>query len=68
MQFVQSIGLDQRPFHMFGASMGGNVAGVYAAHYPTHLSSLTLMCPAGNISSPLSHVMFQDEESNPEAF
>uniref|UniRef100_A0A3Q3WJV8 AB hydrolase-1 domain-containing protein n=1 Tax=Mola mola TaxID=94237 RepID=A0A3Q3WJV8_MOLML len=46
-QFVQSIGLDRRPFHLLGASMGGNVAGVYAAKYPSHLSGLTLMCPAG---------------------
>ncbi|XP_078105366.1 monoacylglycerol lipase abhd6-A-like [Sander vitreus] len=46
-QFVQSIGLDKRPFHLVGTSMGGNVAGVYAAHYPASLSSVTLVCPAG---------------------
>ncbi|XP_035009157.1 monoacylglycerol lipase abhd6-A [Hippoglossus stenolepis] len=46
-QFVQSIGLDKRPFHLVGISMGGNVAGVYAACYPAHLSSVSLMCPAG---------------------
>ncbi|KAF7642437.1 hypothetical protein LDENG_00257950, partial [Lucifuga dentata] len=46
-QFVQSIGLDRRRFHLAGTSMGGNVAGVYAALYPSHLSGLTLMCPAG---------------------
>ncbi|XP_070758312.1 monoacylglycerol lipase abhd6-A-like [Enoplosus armatus] len=46
-QFVQSIGLDKRPFHLVGTSMGGNVAGVYAARHPAHLSSATLICPAG---------------------
>ncbi|KAM7401648.1 hypothetical protein PAMP_016945 [Pampus punctatissimus] len=46
-QFVQSIGLDKRPFHLVGTSMGGNVAGVYAACYPAQLTSVTLMCPAG---------------------
>lgn len=46
-QFVQSIGLDKRPFHLVGTSMGGNVAGVYAAQYPTYLCSATLICPAG---------------------
>ncbi|KAM9410447.1 monoacylglycerol lipase abhd6-A-like [Pholidichthys leucotaenia] len=46
-QFVQSIGLDKQPFHLVGTSMGGNVAGVYAANHPAHLSSLTLVCPAG---------------------
>nr|XP_020486397.1 monoacylglycerol lipase ABHD6 isoform X2 [Labrus bergylta] len=46
-QFVQSIGLDKRPFHLIGTSMGGNVAGVYAAHHPADLCSVTLICPAG---------------------
>ncbi|KAG7495254.1 monoacylglycerol lipase ABHD6 [Solea senegalensis] len=46
-QFVQSIGLDKSPFHLVGTSMGGNVAGVYAARYPTYLSNVTLICPAG---------------------
>ncbi|XP_034020953.1 monoacylglycerol lipase abhd6-B-like [Thalassophryne amazonica] len=46
-QFVQSTGLNHRPFHLVGSSMGGNVAGVYAACYPAHLSALTLISPAG---------------------
>ncbi|OCT56902.1 hypothetical protein XELAEV_18004264mg [Xenopus laevis] len=46
-QFVESIGLNKKPFHLVGTSMGGNVAGVYAAQHPTHISSLTLICPAG---------------------
>lgn len=46
-QFVQSIGLDKTPFHLVGTSMGGNVAGVYAAQHPDVLCSITLMCPAG---------------------
>lgn len=46
-QFVQSIGLDKRPFHLAGESMGGNVAGVYAAHYSSYLASVTLICPSG---------------------
>ncbi|XP_007908836.1 monoacylglycerol lipase abhd6-A [Callorhinchus milii] len=46
-QFVECIGLNRRPFHLIGTSMGGNVAGVYAAHYPTDICGLTLICPAG---------------------
>lgn len=46
-QFVQSIGLDKSPFHLVGTSMGGNVAGVYAARYPAYLCNVTLMCPGG---------------------
>lgn len=51
LQFVQSIGLDKRPFHLVGVSMGGHVAGVYAAQYPINLSSLTLICPSGKLST-----------------
>ncbi|XP_032405254.1 monoacylglycerol lipase abhd6-A-like isoform X1 [Xiphophorus hellerii] len=46
-QFVRSVGLDKSPFHLVGASMGGNVAGVYAGLYPADVCSLTLVCPAG---------------------
>ena len=47
-----AIGLDnKRKFHLVGLSMGGFVAGVFAAQYPSLLSSLVLMCPAG-INAP----------------
>uniref|UniRef100_U3IRT7 acylglycerol lipase n=1 Tax=Anas platyrhynchos platyrhynchos TaxID=8840 RepID=U3IRT7_ANAPP len=46
-QFVECIKLNKRPFHLVGTSMGGNVAGVYAAQYPEDICSLTLICPAG---------------------
>ncbi|PKK21006.1 abhydrolase domain containing 6 [Columba livia] len=46
-QFVECIRLNRRPFHLVGTSMGGNVAGVYAAQYPEDICSLTLICPAG---------------------
>ncbi|KAL6482815.1 hypothetical protein MHYP_G00076870 [Metynnis hypsauchen] len=46
-QFVETVRLNKKPFHLVGTSMGGNVAGVYAACYPSDLCSLTLICPAG---------------------
>ncbi|KAK7119055.1 hypothetical protein R3I94_021036 [Phoxinus phoxinus] len=46
-QFVKSTGLRKKPFHLIGTSMGGNVAGVYAARHPTDLCGVTLICPAG---------------------
>ncbi|XP_040215147.1 monoacylglycerol lipase ABHD6 [Rana temporaria] len=46
-QFVESINLNKRPFHLVGTSMGGCVAGVYAAQNPEDICSLTLICPAG---------------------
>ncbi|XP_056660263.1 monoacylglycerol lipase ABHD6 isoform X2 [Monodelphis domestica] len=46
-QFVESIKLNKKPFHLVGTSMGGQIAGVYAAYYPSDICSLTLVCPAG---------------------
>ncbi|NP_001120619.1 monoacylglycerol lipase ABHD6 [Xenopus tropicalis] len=66
-QFVESIGLNKKPFHLVGTSMGGNVAGVYAAQYPTDISSLTLICPAGldypNDSTFLKHLKGLEKSS-----
>ncbi|XP_062825910.1 monoacylglycerol lipase ABHD6 [Anolis carolinensis] len=46
-QFVECIHLNRKPFYLIGTSMGGNVAGVYAAHYPAEVGGLILICPAG---------------------
>lgn len=34
-----------------GSSMGGNVAGVYAAKYSAFLSGVTLVCPSGKVTT-----------------
>uniref|UniRef100_A0A3B4BIT0 AB hydrolase-1 domain-containing protein n=1 Tax=Periophthalmus magnuspinnatus TaxID=409849 RepID=A0A3B4BIT0_9GOBI len=46
-QFVEAICLNRKPFHIVGTSMGGNIAGVFAAFYPTEICSMTLICPDG---------------------
>ncbi|XP_077183850.1 monoacylglycerol lipase ABHD6-like [Paroedura picta] len=46
-EFVKCIGLDKKPFHLVGFSMGAMVAGVYAALYPSHVYCLSLLCPGG---------------------
>lgn len=46
-QFVECLKLNKKPFHLVGTSMGGHVAGVYAAYYPSDIASLCLVCPAG---------------------
>ncbi|XP_040927386.1 monoacylglycerol lipase ABHD6b isoform X1 [Betta splendens] len=46
-QFVKSIGINRKPFHLVGTSMGGTVAGVYAACHPAEICSITLICPFG---------------------
>ncbi|KAM6981717.1 monoacylglycerol lipase ABHD6b isoform 1-T1 [Tautogolabrus adspersus] len=46
-QFVESVRLNRKPFHLVGNSMGGNIAGVYAACFPSEICSMTLICPDG---------------------
>ncbi|XP_077582471.1 monoacylglycerol lipase abhd6-B-like [Stigmatopora nigra] len=69
-QFVQSVGLDKRPFHLAGTSMGGNVAGVYAATYPAQLSGVTLMCPSGLVYPTETEfiVRLREMEKNPDEY
>lgn len=55
-QFVEAIRLNRKPFHLVGTSMGGNVAGVYAACYPSEICSMTLICPDGQSVSLRMHV------------
>ncbi|KAH0630292.1 hypothetical protein JD844_013194, partial [Phrynosoma platyrhinos] len=46
-QFVKCVGLKRKPFHLVGISVGGMVAGLYAALYPSEVCCLSLLCPAG---------------------
>ncbi|XP_015277616.1 PREDICTED: monoacylglycerol lipase ABHD6-like [Gekko japonicus] len=46
-QFVECIGLNRKPFHLVGISMGGLFAGLYAANYPSEVCGLSLLCPVG---------------------
>ncbi|XP_066294765.1 monoacylglycerol lipase ABHD6-like [Branchiostoma lanceolatum] len=46
-RFVDAFGLDQKPFHLVGTSMGGGIAGLYAATYRKNIALLTLFCPFG---------------------
>ncbi|XP_020651081.3 monoacylglycerol lipase ABHD6 [Pogona vitticeps] len=46
-QFVEWTGLNKKPFHLVGMSMGGMVAGIYAAQYPSEICALSLLCPPG---------------------
>uniref|UniRef100_A0A665VL59 AB hydrolase-1 domain-containing protein n=1 Tax=Echeneis naucrates TaxID=173247 RepID=A0A665VL59_ECHNA len=70
-QFVQSIGLDKRPFHLVGTSMGGNVAGVYAASHSAQLSGVSLVCPAGLVyptdSQFISQLREMEKNQEPES-
>ncbi|XP_013380459.1 monoacylglycerol lipase ABHD6 [Lingula anatina] len=45
-QFVELIGLNSAPYHVIGQSMGGAMAGLYAAHYGHEVDKVTLICPA----------------------
>lgn len=45
-QIVEALGLDDEPLHVVGLSMGGALAGVFAAEYPHLVERVTMMCPA----------------------
>ena len=41
------MGYGEKKFNLLGGSMGGHIAGVYAAKHGNMLKSITLSCPAG---------------------
>ncbi|XP_035687649.1 monoacylglycerol lipase abhd6-B-like isoform X2 [Branchiostoma floridae] len=57
-QFVSAVGLDSDPLHVVGHSMGGGLAGCYAAFYPEAVSLLTMSGPGG-VKSPVQSLMFE---------
>ena len=38
--------MSEDPLHIVGLSMGGTIAGLYAAEYPSVVDRVTMMCPA----------------------
>lgn len=52
--FVRALGISA--FHLGGSSMGGNIAGVYAATYPEKVKSLLLISPGGVVSAEASEM------------
>lgn len=61
-QFASELGLDS--FHLVGNSMGGTVAGLYAACHPNQVKSLYLLAPAG-VDSPNSELFTRVEAGKP---
>ena len=45
-QFLRDLKITGR-IHVAGTSMGGGLAGVFAAAYPELVKTVTLLCPAG---------------------
>jgi len=56
-----------KPIHLGGSSMGGNIAGQYASLYQGDLKSLLLIAPGGVVSSKPSELfqMLKNGEQNP---
>ncbi len=62
--FIKSMGISS--FHLGGHSMGGAIAGEYAAQHPDRVESLLLVAPAGVLSAPASELMKMfDRGENP---
>jgi pimeloyl-ACP methyl ester carboxylesterase len=61
-EFAKEIGLTR--FHLVGNSMGGLIAGVYAATYPDEILTLCLLDPAGVVESEPSQFSLELEKGN----
>ena len=61
--FVNALKL--KAFHLGGNSMGGNIAGVYAARYPKYVTSLCLLAPGGVVSAIPSEMYQQIDAGKP---
>jgi pimeloyl-ACP methyl ester carboxylesterase len=63
--FIRALGIET--FHMGGNSMGGHIAGVFAARYAQGLKSLLLLAPAGVASAEPSEVfrLVKEGKKNP---
>ncbi len=53
--FIHALGL--KSFHLAGHSMGGGIAGTFAAKYPEMVKSLLLLAPGGVSAAPESELM-----------
>jgi len=64
-QFLNTLGI--KSFHIGGNSMGGNIAGQYAALFQKDLKSILLIAPGGVFSSKPSELfqMIKNSEPNP---
>ncbi len=47
MKFIESMGIKDRNLTMIGSSLGGHIAAEFAIRYPSILSNLILVSPAG---------------------
>lgn len=56
--------LDLAPMHLCGNSMGGYLAGLYAARYPADVKSQCLLAPAGVEAAEPSEYFQQIEQGN----
>lgn len=61
-EFAKEIGLAK--FHLVGNSMGGLIAGVYAATYPDEILTLCLLDPAGVVESEPSPFSLELEKGD----
>ncbi|CAG5126726.1 unnamed protein product [Candidula unifasciata] len=59
-QFLDLVELASEPLHVVGVSMGGTVAGLFAAEYPHLVGALTLTCPS--MKTPVESRTIQDNK------
>ncbi|BFZ09136.1 hypothetical protein BsWGS_12175 [Bradybaena similaris] len=59
-QFLDLVDLARVPLHVVGVSMGGTLAGLFAADYPHLVGALTLTCPS--MKTPIESRTIQENK------
>lgn len=67
-KLIDQIGFNEEPYHLVGMSMGGALAGLYAAQYTHEVHSVTMICPAMKtpVNSPFWSRLLQAVEDEVE--
>ncbi|GFO06718.1 monoacylglycerol lipase abhd6-like [Plakobranchus ocellatus] len=65
-EFLHLVNLDGKKVHLVGSSLGGAIAGIFAAKYPEMLDRVSMICPA--VQTPVdTHLQLQIKKAASKA-